>query len=58
MQLVSQVLGISTHGHRRIPTTRSWEKGSSSNMNILNAMRTIKLIQGTTNFLGTHKTSA
>lgn len=58
MQPVSQVLSISTHGHRGIPTTRSWKKGSSSDMNILNPMRTIKLIHGTTNFLGSHKTSA
>jgi len=58
MQLVSQVLSISTHSHRGIPTTRSWKKSSSSNINILNPMRTIELIQGTTNFLGSHKTSA
>lgn len=58
MQLVSQVLGISTHGHGGIPTTRSREKGRSSDVNILNPVRTIKVIHGTTAILGSHKASA
>ena len=58
MQLARQVLSISTHSHGRIPTTRRWEKRSPRDVNILNPMRTIKLIHGTTHFLGSHETSA